>query len=90
VDQVAHTEQIEAEFDRLIEKRHDRRVADGEENRQESFARWWRESEEKYDERLRRQFNAERYRFEMDLCEIHERLAHEHEEKALRVLEDDE
>ncbi len=51
-------------------------------------ARMWAESERRYLELKRRKHNAERYRFEMDMCETHERLAAEHEERARRLLEE--
>jgi hypothetical protein len=49
----------------------------------------WRESERRYWEARRREINAARYAHEMDMCETHERLAAEHEKRALRLLEED-
>jgi hypothetical protein len=47
---VARGEMVEAELDRLVEKRHDRRVADEGERPAEEI---WMESERRYDERRR-------------------------------------
>ena len=78
---------VEAELTRLIERRHDERVKTEGERAEEAL---WVSSAREYAEREKRQLEAARYAFEMNLCEIHERLAAEHEERALRLLEDDE
>ena len=87
MDVAQRTEMVEAELTRLIERRHDERVKTEGERREEEL---WVSSAREYAEREKRQLEAARYAFEMNLCEIHERLAAEHEERALRLLEDDE
>ncbi len=86
MDVAQRTEMVEGELTRLIERRHDQRVATEGERLQEEL---WMESERRYLEVKRRQITAEHYRFQMDMCELHERLAAEHEERALRLLEDE-
>lgn len=86
MDVAQRTEMVEAELTRLVEKRHDQRVKTEGERREEAL---WVSSTREYAERERRRLEAARYAFEMNLCEIHERLAAEHEERALRLLEDD-
>ena len=87
MDVAQRTEMVEAELTRLIERRHDERVKTEGERAEEAL---WVSSAREYAEREKRQLEAARYAFEMNLCEIHERLAAEHEERALRLLEDDE
>ena len=87
MDVAQRTEAVEAELTRLIERRHDERVKTEGERAEEAL---WVSSAREYAEREKRQLEAARYAFEMNLCEIHERLAAEHEERALRLLEDDE
>ena len=79
-------EWVEKELDHLIERRHDQRVKTEGERAEEEL---WAVSERKYWERRRRELNAARYAHEMNLCECHERLAAEHEERALKLLEDE-
>jgi hypothetical protein len=86
LDVAQRTEMVEAELTRLIEKRHDQRVKTEGERREEEL---WMPSSRRYSEMEERQMNAARYAFEMNMCELHERLAVEHEERALRMLEDD-
>ena len=70
----------------MIRRRDERRrQTEGERLEEELYA----ESTRHYWEQIRRKLNAERYRFQMNMCELHERLAAEHEERALRLLEED-
>ena len=80
-------EWVEKELDHLIERRHDQRVKTEGERSEEEL---WKVSERRYIEIKRRRMAAEHYRFEMNMCEVHERLAQEHEERALKLLEEDE
>jgi hypothetical protein len=84
---ITRGEWVEAELDVFIERRHERRVKSEGERAEEEL---WMESERKYWERRRRQLNAARYAHEMNMCELHERLAAEREARALKLLEDDE
>ena len=80
-------EWVEKELNVLIERRHDQRVKTEGERTEEEL---WKESERRYLRLKRRRMQAEHYRFEMNMCELHEGLAREHEERALKLLEDDE
>jgi hypothetical protein len=86
LDLARRTEAIEAELTHLITKRHDQRVATEGERAEEYL---WMEGERRYLDIKRRRMAAEHYRFQMDMCELHERLAAEHEERALALLEDE-
>jgi hypothetical protein len=82
---VAQSYQVEKDLDRLIERRAQNGESDPDERDE-----LWKESIRAYHERKRRQVEAARYAFEMNMCELHERLATEHEERALKLLEEDE
>ncbi len=77
----AKTEALEAEIDRVIEKRAaERRDA----NRVEEL---WKDSTRLHNERHRREVRAAWYSHQVALCDVHWRLASEHEAKALSLLE---
>jgi hypothetical protein len=83
---IAQGEKVEGELDIFISRRDEqRRRVEGERPEHEI----WQESEDRYLERERLKLNARLYTFEMNMCELHERLAAEHEERALRLLEDE-
>ncbi len=83
---IVRGEWVEKDLDRLIERRHDERVKTEGERLEEEL---WMTSSREYAEREKRQVGAARYAFEMSMCELHEALAAEHEQRALRLLEDD-
>ncbi len=85
---VAPGEIVENELDRLIRKRHDRRVAQ-EGERSERVA--WTESERRYDARRRAENRAAWYGWHMDQAERHRRnlaaLVAQHEAAAERLMQ---
>jgi hypothetical protein len=85
---IAHGEIVENELDRLIRKRHDRRVAE-EGERPERVA--WTESERRYDARRRAENRAAWYGWHMDQAERHRRnlaaLVAQHEAAAERLMQ---
>jgi hypothetical protein len=87
---VTRGEIVEAELDRLITKRHDRRVAEeGERPALEA----WRESERRYEANRRRENRAAWYGWHLDQAERHRRtlkglIAH-HEARAERLCYED-
>jgi hypothetical protein len=83
---IAQGETAESHLDALIAKRDkQRRRVEGERPEHELYA----ESVRRYLERERRSLNAQRYTFHMNMCELHEALGREHEQEALRLLEDE-
>jgi hypothetical protein len=85
----ARAESVEAELDRFIRTRHDRRVADeGERPAEEA----WMESERRYEERRRRENRAAWYGWHLDQAERHRRtledLIRHHETQAARLCEE--
>ena len=85
---IAHGEAVESELRRLIEKRHDRRVAE-EGERPERVA--WTESERRYDARRRAENRAAWYGWHMDQAERHRRnlaaLVAQHEAAVGRLMQ---
>ena len=84
----ARSEAVEAELDRFIRTRHDRRVADeGERPALEA----WMESERRYDEKRQRENRAAWYGWHLDQAERHRRtledLISHHETQAERLCE---
>lgn len=76
----ARVEAIEGEIDRIIEKRSaERRDA----NRVEEL---WKESTERHNKRRWREVGAAWYEHHCRMHDVHARLASEHEEKALSLL----
>ncbi len=73
-------EKLEAEIDRIIERRA-REARDA--NRVEEL---WRDSTRLHNERRRRENGAAWYSHHVALCDVHRRLAEEHEAKALSLL----
>jgi hypothetical protein len=85
---VARGEIVEAELDRFIRTRHDRRVADeGERSALEA----WAESERRYDGRRRQENRAAWYGWHLDQAERHRRtleaLIASHEERAAEPVD---
>jgi hypothetical protein len=85
----ARAEAVEADLDRFIRRRHDRRVADeGERPANEA----WMESERKYDENRRRENRAAWYGWHLDQAERHRRMLEDliahHETQAKRLCEE--
>jgi hypothetical protein len=75
LDSVEHGERVEAELDRLIERRDDqRRQAEGE-RRAEDL---WQESVRRYNARQFENLRTAWYEYEIRLYRIHSRLASEH------------
>ena len=84
----ARAEAVEAELDRFIRTRHDRRVA--EEGERPAMVAWM-ESERKYKEERRQEYRAAWYGWHLDQAERHRRtledlIAH-HETQAERLCE---
>lgn len=79
--EVAKTEKLEAEIDRIIEKRAAERKGAN------AVATMWADSARVHNERRRRELSAEWYDFHERMRETHSRLAEEHEEAAARFLE---
>jgi hypothetical protein len=81
-------EAAEAQLERFIETRHEKRVASEGERREEEM---WKEAARRFNERERRQIRAEWYGWHCDQAERHrrtlERLVAYHEEKAQKLLE---
>jgi hypothetical protein len=88
---IARGELVEAELDRLVEKRHDLRVAEEGDRVAEEI---WMDSERRYDARKRAENRAAWYGWHMDQAERHRRnlaaLVDQHEAAAERLLETDE
>ncbi len=82
LEDAARGEVVEAEPDRLIERRALK--ASAEQRRVEDL---WREQERAHRERSRRENRALWYAHEMSMCELHEGLARRHEERADALLE---
>jgi hypothetical protein len=85
----ARAESVEAELDRFIRTRHDRRVADeGERPAEEA----WMESERRYEERRRRENRAAWAAFHEGQAERHRRtledLIRHHETQTARLCEE--
>jgi hypothetical protein len=73
-------EAIEAELDRIAESRsRERKDANAVEE-------LWRESTERHNEQRRRELSAEWYAHHVSLSDVHRKLAEEHGEKALSLL----
>jgi hypothetical protein len=85
----ARAEAVEAELDRFIRTRHDRRVADEDERPAEEA---WMASERRYEERRRRENQAAWYGWHLDQAERHRRtledLIRHHETQAARLCEE--
>lgn len=67
---IARGELVEAELDRLVEKRHDRRVA---EERDGPETEAWAKSERRHDAHRRAELRAAWYGWHMDQAERHRR-----------------
>jgi hypothetical protein len=82
LDNVEQGERVEAELDRLIEKRHNlRRQSEGE-RRAENL---WEHSVRCYNARRGEEYRADWYDYEMRLYRIHSGLASEHLARAERL-----
>jgi hypothetical protein len=87
---VTRGEIVEAELDRLITKRHDRRVA---EEGERPALEMWQESEIRYEANRRQEIRAAWYGWHLDQAERHRRtlkglIAH-HEARAERLCCED-
>ena len=85
---VARSEAVEADLDRFIRTRLDRRVVEeGERPALEA----WQESERRYEERRRRENRAAWYGWHLDQAERHRRtlegLIARHEDEAAKLME---
>lgn len=80
-------EAVEAELDRMIERRGSETRRTGQDVAVEEV---WRESERKHDARLRDQRRWEWVRFFEGLAESHALIGREFERRALELLEDTE
>jgi hypothetical protein len=87
VDVVQHSEMVEAEITRLIERRHDARVAEEGERRAEEI---WMESERKHQERERRQLRWEWVRYFDRMAKNHRQLSQDYERRAEELCEEGE
>jgi hypothetical protein len=90
LDVAQHTEMVESELTRMIEKRHDQRAkTEGERLEEELYA----PSARAYQERQERRVRAQWYGYHMDQAERHRRtlqaLIARHEGAAEKLLEDD-
>jgi hypothetical protein len=87
---VARSEAVEAELNRLIKKRHDRRVVKEDER---TALEMWQESECQYVERRRQENRQAWASFHETQAERHRRtlagLIADHEEKARKLLADE-
>jgi hypothetical protein len=85
----ARAEAVEAELDRFIGTRHDRRVAEEGERLAEEA---WMESERRYNEKRQRKNRAAWYGWHLDQAESHRRtletLIEHHEARAEKLCED--
>lgn len=77
---LAPGELVEAQLDQLIDKRAAQGDPDAE-------AAAWARSVQRFNERARKENRARWYAFHADMCELHSRLAAEHEAKAQKLLE---
>jgi vacuolar-type H+-ATPase subunit E/Vma4 len=75
LDSAASGERVEAELDRIVEKRHDQRVRDEGERTREAL---WAASVRRYHARQQQDHRAAWYDYEMRLYRIHSGLASEH------------
>jgi hypothetical protein len=75
-------QEIDAFIERIANPGADREKA----NQLEEF---WRESERKHREKIRRHNGAQWYGYHLTLADNHRALADEHEAKALALLEDE-
>lgn len=76
-----HTERVEAELDRIIEKRA-REARDA-----AAVEELWKQSEREHRGRRRRENRAAWYEFEMLLVHNHRKLSEDHEKRARALLE---
>ena len=85
---IARSEAVEAELDRLVERRHDLRVAD-EGDRPDEEA--WAKAERRHDARRRAELRAAWYGWHIDQAERHRRnlaaLVAQHEAAAERLMQ---
>ena len=79
---IARSEVVEGDLNRLIEKRHDQRVADEGERAAEAL---WQESVRRYHARQGEDRRAAWYEYEMRLYRIHSGLASEHLARAAKL-----
>ncbi len=82
MDSVAAGERVEAELDRIVEKRHDQRVRDEGERAREEL---WAASVRRYHARQQQDHRLAWYEYEMRLYRIHSGLAAEHLARAERL-----
>ena len=87
---VSRAESVERELDRLIEKRHDRRVAEESHRPSEEL---WQASVERYNAERERKLRAAWCNYHQDQAARHRRtleaLVACHEEAAARLMEDE-
>ncbi len=79
--EAAKTEALEAEIDRIIEKRAAEKRDEG------AVEELWKDSTRLHNERRRKENGAAWYAHHLRMHEVHARLAEEHEAKALSLLE---
>ncbi len=75
------TEKLEAEIDRIIERRARER------NDANHIEALWKSSAGRHNEQRRRENGAAWYAHHVALSDVHRRLAEEHEAEALKLLE---
>lgn len=79
MDGVEHTERVERDLDRLIERRHEQRVSDEGELAAEQL---WQESVRRYNRERGEEHRTAWLEYEMRLYRIHSGLASEHLRRA--------
>jgi hypothetical protein len=80
-------EAAEAQLERFITQRHEKRIkSEGERAAEEMYA----ESVRRFQERQRQENRARWYSFHVDMSELHNRLAAEHQEKAEKLCDESE